>query len=241
MASSRHHRFVVAAGTSAIVALVAASPWLMRWVFPADDSWTQLSDFGQAYGAASAVLSALALCGIAYSLLLQSMQTRTSQIYALSQRQLDLVRFTLEHPEFAYSWGESPHAENYALRSFSNLIVTHWLMLWRVGDIDEPSLRAMASRFFRGSVARAFWEEIGPRWIRNPLQRDRLFLRILDDALHDAERTGPAQYDPQSSAVLQSIERHQQGTRAIAALSLAAGLVGGAIMGAWIARRGGAT
>jgi hypothetical protein len=50
---------------------IAATPVLMRLTAGGDASWDELSDIGQAYGGVSAVLSGLAFCAIAGSLLLQ--------------------------------------------------------------------------------------------------------------------------------------------------------------------------
>jgi hypothetical protein len=60
--------------------------------------WNRLSDIGQAFGGVSAVLSALAFCAIAASLLLQWRQLRMTTVIAARERHFDLVRLAVDDP-----------------------------------------------------------------------------------------------------------------------------------------------
>jgi hypothetical protein len=83
----------------AAVAVVStvASPIAMQWLAGRSVDWARLSNVGQAYGGVSAVLSALAFCGIAVSLAFQWQQVRISQVVASRERHFELVRLTAEH------------------------------------------------------------------------------------------------------------------------------------------------
>ena len=61
------------------VALILSSPWLVRMIVPKSENWHDLSEIGQAYGGVSAILSGLAFCGIAGSLVLQWRQVQHTQ------------------------------------------------------------------------------------------------------------------------------------------------------------------
>ncbi|GAA2394820.1 hypothetical protein Cme02nite_54830 [Catellatospora methionotrophica] len=144
----------------------------------------------------SALVAAIALCGVSVSLVLQHREHRTNLLYTMNQRQFELVKYTLENPALTYSWGEEGDDPNYRLRVFCNLICTHWLTLWRIRDIDELMLRASAERFFRGSVARAFWTDVGATWIRQPSRRDAYFMAVMTEELLKATMSGPAAVVP---------------------------------------------
>src|SRR3569833_959988 len=156
----------IGVAAAAAFSLVLYFPSLTEEVLPRHSDWSQLSDIGQAYGGSSAVLSAVALCGISLSLFLQYRQHRAEVLYSLNQRHFDLVRYTLEHPLFAQSWGEDGTANNYELRVFCNLIMTHWRTLWRIGDINEETLHRLAQKFFKSEVCRDYWTDVGPRWVQ---------------------------------------------------------------------------
>ena len=61
--------------------------------------WAKLSNIGQTYGAASAVLSALAVGGVAISLFLQANQGRANQVQMVREYQRELVRMLLDDPD----------------------------------------------------------------------------------------------------------------------------------------------
>jgi uncharacterized membrane protein (Fun14 family) len=64
-----------------ILSLVLLSPVLLRQLGRISGiDWARLSNIGQTYGAASAVLSAIALIGISLSLLVQARQARDERI-----------------------------------------------------------------------------------------------------------------------------------------------------------------
>ncbi|MFF5171906.1 DUF6082 family protein [Micromonospora sp. NPDC000089] len=177
---------IITGAALGFIVAVLLSPLLMRVLLRFSDEWGELSDVGQAYGGVSAILSAAALCGITASLILQYRDHRSSLLYNVSQRHFELVRFTLENPVYSRSWGEDGTEEGYGLRSFCNLLTTHWLVLWRVGEIDDETLRGIAKGFFRSDVSRRYWAEVGPGWIKRPSRRDRRFMVILTEELERA-------------------------------------------------------
>ncbi|WP_431313324.1 DUF6082 family protein [Streptomyces antnestii] len=61
-----------------LLGLIASTPFVLAALAPGHIDWGKLSDISQAYGAVSVVFSAIALAGVALSLLYQVRQTRTS-------------------------------------------------------------------------------------------------------------------------------------------------------------------
>src|SRR4051794_23078917 len=88
----------------------------------------RLSDVGQAYGGVSAVLSALAFCAIAASLLLQFQQTRSASIAAARERHFELVRLAIDDPDLLFLAERRRLGDDARLVARSNLWVAHWLM-----------------------------------------------------------------------------------------------------------------
>jgi len=189
------------------VVAVVSFPLVMVHFAPREVEWGLLGQVGEAYGGISAVLSAAALCGVVASLTLQYRQHRAALLHNLGQRHYDLVRFTVENPAFAVSWGEDPSEENYKYRSFCNLIMTHWLTLWRVREIDDHTLKSSCERLFRSDVSRAYWAEVGKTWIKSPTPRDTRFLQIVDDAFRRTRMPRPAHSVARSHTPRNSVER----------------------------------
>jgi hypothetical protein len=91
----------------------------------------------------------------------------------------------------AQRWGEDGSRDDYELRVFCNLIMTHWRTLWRIGDINEETLERLAAKFFRSEVGRVYWSNVGPRWIQRPGKRDQRFMHIVSDQLERTLASGP--------------------------------------------------
>ena len=64
-----------------LLLLILVSPLFLRTLARAHGiNWSQLSDIGQTYGAASAILSGVALVGVSLSLMVQARQAKAERI-----------------------------------------------------------------------------------------------------------------------------------------------------------------
>lgn len=161
--------------------------------------WNRLSAVGQTYGAASAVLSALALGGVAVSLFFQASQARAQQIQMVREYQRELLRMTLENPElYMPCWRpiEAPGLDVDGRRQhlFMTLRMNYAYMGYEVGIINEASLRLdVLTGAFKGQVGREYWHEARRLWIlrgrRN--RRTRQFVRIVEEEYDNAVTKGP--------------------------------------------------
>lgn len=63
-------------------------------------------------------------------------------------------------------------------------------MLFRLGDLPEPTLRAECRTLFAGEPSRAYWARYSDRWpTASPGDADR-FVRIIDDEFETVIRSG---------------------------------------------------
>jgi hypothetical protein len=176
--------------------LITVSPALLLLAVQIRLPWSRLGDAGQAYGAASAVLSGLALLGVAVSLVIQQRQNRMTEEQTVRQRHFELIRLTLNDLKYLNSWGFASNVDyDPALIGFSNLILTYWLMLWRIGHVDEDVLRSSARTFFAGQVGRDHWQQDGKTWPAAE-SRDRRFVEILNEEYRRAIEAGPPSVVP---------------------------------------------
>jgi Family of unknown function (DUF6082) len=86
-------------------ALVGLTPVALT-VFRGDQTnWERLSYIGQTYGAASALLSALALVGIAVTLVLQARDTKVSREQGQRILHVGLLKMAMDNPLYRRCWG----------------------------------------------------------------------------------------------------------------------------------------
>jgi hypothetical protein len=176
-------------------ALVGLTPVALT-VFRGDKTnWERLSYIGQTYGAASALLSALALVGIAVTLVLQARDTKVSREQGQRILHVDLLKMAMENPLYRRCWGPIGYAEDAETELqhiYVNLIFSEWQTSFEIKTMDERLLRAVARSLFRGEVGRRFWRNAREtRIATSSTRRERRFHQILDEEYRIAEAQGP--------------------------------------------------
>jgi hypothetical protein len=181
----------------AIVAVIVLSPLALR-AFDGTTGvdWNRLSLIGQTYGAASAIVSALALGGVALSLFVQTRQGRADQIQAVRGVHDDLVRMELDDLElFLPCWGplNLPSRADEKRHIYTTMLMNYAWMGYEIGSLPEPLLRDMLRGMFVGDVARRYWGMARNSWAAasHGSRRGRRFLRIVDDEHARAVAAGP--------------------------------------------------
>lgn len=96
---------VCAISFTAAMVSVAVTPILLGRLFAADGDYARLSDIGQAYGAASAVVAVMALGVVAVGLMLQYRQFRASRLQSLTEAEDQLIRIAMQDPQYRQCWG----------------------------------------------------------------------------------------------------------------------------------------
>lgn len=164
---------------------VAVSPIALSGVDGLADDWNQLSLIGQTYGAASALLSVLALIGIAVSLLYQARENKANREQALRSSHVELMLKAMEDPLYANVWAPLMGTGDFDAQRehmYVNLIVSHWEMEYGLGALSDEHLRAIAYGVFSGEAGRRYWENArGLRMVASMGRRERRFHRILDE------------------------------------------------------------
>lgn len=168
MAWSRHRRLAMGATLSIGAALLlvgfAASPLLLlaidRWVIL---DWPRLSEIGQAYDAASALLAGVAVVGVAISLLMQLRQIRISQVQAARMMHMELMRMLTSDPLLRLTSSSAVDVSEQEWRKniYTNLFFKYLEMGYEIGHISEVSLRQHFAGQFRLTHAREFWRRVG--------------------------------------------------------------------------------
>lgn len=188
---------LIVVGVVGALGAVFLSPLALRWI--ATDQrvdWSQLSDVGQTYGAASAILAALALGGVAVSLFLQRKESKAAREQALRGLHTDLLRMALDDPEFMECWGiigESGDMGWHRQHIYLNLIVSHWQMMWEMNVLTERHLRILARGIFGGSRGLRYWSEARDvRLVAEKGRRAREFHTVVDDEYLIARARGNA-------------------------------------------------
>ncbi|MCW6008851.1 hypothetical protein K1W54_30550 [Micromonospora sp. CPCC 205371] len=164
---------VVGVSTAVLLVVIALVASPLAVVLIADQTvgldWARLSDIGETYGAASAVLSGLAVVGVATSLIVQTRQLRVGQIQAMRVMQLELMRLLLEDPTLVTisptSLGVS--REQWRREIYLNLLFKYLEMGYATKYVPEGSLREHIRDQFRVESARVFWGRARPLWASN--------------------------------------------------------------------------
>ena len=175
---------LLAAGLVAVSALTVVSP-LALTALDHHRNWSRLSEIGSTYGAASAVLSALALTGIAVSLLLQAHQTSIARLHSYREQHLALSELAARDAVFRRYWAPRTGSEqDWRAVAALNLIIGFWLTGWEMGTLSEPTLMLAFDQLFDDDLAKRWWATSGRagyatlRWSR----RTARFAAFADQA-----------------------------------------------------------
>ncbi|WP_238015270.1 DUF6082 family protein [Dactylosporangium sp. AC04546] len=192
---------VVVAGV--VVLCAVGSPLVLSitdgWWHP---DWRRLADIGQAYGAASAALSALAVVGVAAGLGYQGRQLRLARIQATRDKHERLLMLAIQDPDaygvmFGPEFATMPATQ--LRRSFFCVMALNYFKLaYEAGTLSEQNLRTEAlPAYFASADSRRQWESSADDWLaeRSP-KAARRFAEIADDEYRKAIAAGPPVSEP---------------------------------------------
>jgi len=193
-------------GVLALSGLVFFSPFALVGLARFKLNWFQLSDIGQTYGAVSALLSSLALVGVATSLLYQSRDGKNAREQTTRRLQFELIRMAMGDPSLMTAsgapWDLNIPSDNASIRQY--LYVQLWVSFlagnFMIGELPESAVRHMAAHeLFRSEAGRNYWAAVGRAQMENSAGRRRRFFRILDDVYKEAILSGAPTAKPISS------------------------------------------
>jgi hypothetical protein len=220
--------------------LVVLSPLALRELNTFGNvDWSRLSEIGQTYGAASALLAMLALGGVAASLFFQARQAKTSNMQAVRGFQLELQRIALDDaPLYLPCWGplDVPTVEGKQRFLYTNLIMNYLRMGYEIGAFTGSAFHGVLVDIFSGEEGRRYWALGRSAWFMQADSRLlRRFVRIVDDEYHRAVAAGPPRHGIDAVGSGSHMRPTQQGKEvgglpADVLLGFASGAILGAVM-----------
>ncbi|WP_328854126.1 DUF6082 family protein [Microbispora hainanensis] len=199
MAGAIGRRFVIStilfASIALISVLVISSPLFLDSLKAKRDDWLLLSNIGQTYGVASALLSVFALIGVSFSLILQARETKATREQALRALHGDLMRMAMDDPLYRACWGpffSADEEDGQKAHMYVNMIFNHWLLMWELRAITETHLREISRTVLEGPIGRRFWQDVRAlRMSSSGTRRERRFNRIIDAEYQEVVRLNP--------------------------------------------------
>lgn len=178
------------------VGLVVASPWALNALGNATEvDWSRLSNIGQTYGAVSAIIAAIALVGVATSLMIQSREAKAARKNALRGLHTELMRMAMDEPRYMECLGPyvTESFDTEAQFTYVNLLVSHLHSVYEIGEMPDIRLHANAASLFAGAPGRQYWEEAGSFWRDNYSgRRARRFHQVLEETYQEAIKKPPS-------------------------------------------------
>ncbi|MEU9887771.1 DUF6082 family protein [Sphaerisporangium sp. NPDC051011] len=175
----------------AAVGLIGVSPIALGLFQGSTARWERLSFIGQTYGAASAILSVLALIGVVAALTFQARETKLGREEARRQAIGDLLKMAMEDPDLDECWGPVPPPADLRTRKqqlYTNMIIAEWAMSFELKTLREPRLRLIANEMFQGRPGRLYWQAAREARLTTSGNRaERRFHEILDEEYRRAE------------------------------------------------------
>jgi hypothetical protein len=233
-----------------LIALIALSPLALKEVrFLPGLDWSRLSNIGQTYGAASALLTGLALIGVTGSLLFQARAVQASREQSSREHGAHLVEMSLNDPVYQRCWGDDPEShvapDDWRQRVYLNLIMSYWDRDYLLGALDDGELRHALDHFFRGEAARRWWADIRNHQAEIArVRRARRFVRIVNEEYEAAVTSGPPEVreDAQPGTPVRESRRAKlQGEAVKTGSAVLLGVLGGAILSKSFSAKGGSS
>ena len=163
-----------------------------------DADLSRMGNIGQAYGFASALISAAALFAVARSFAMQAKQSRAAEIQALRHLHAELIRLTFDYPDICVpAFGQRPGDQEYLRNLWRGLHLQYIVAGVEVGDFDEHDVREeLAAALLATEAGRAWWGSRNNRRGRSALA---LVSRIFDEECQRIESRTQSSVDPATS------------------------------------------
>lgn len=189
----------VIVAAAAFLVLVTFSPLMLRTLAGAFGlNWNLLSDVGQTYGAVSALVTALALVGVAISLLYQARDVSAARSHAIRTFQFELLRMELTDADLMQAsgapWGFAIPRDYEMLRQyiFANMWLSFWEDQFLLREMSPMIVRLSLRELFTGEPAREYWKQVRGNRLSSNEGRTLRYLRIVDEEYRTALGTAPA-------------------------------------------------
>ncbi|GGM24004.1 hypothetical protein GCM10010129_80510 [Streptomyces fumigatiscleroticus] len=149
---------------AAVVLLLLGTPFIIKAFASKDISWEELADASQIY---ASIFSAVALAGVAGSLMHQARQSGIAAHMLARANQRELWVLAMQDPSLAQCFappGVPQSEERFKQIGFANLILAGVSSSYLLGFYSDESLVSELRVHFRGEIARQHWELRGAHW-----------------------------------------------------------------------------
>lgn len=181
--------------------LLASAPFILFALAPGQsDRWLEVSYIGQTYGGIAGALGALALVGVAVSLVLQVRESVANREQFQREIQRDLLFRAIDDPELRACLGPLPNSWGNARQHiYLNVLMSFLFSMFVVQKLSELELRAELRNIFAAEPGRRYWEASGPfRMSVSTSRKEIRFHRIVDEEYRKA--TAATDREPASDA-----------------------------------------
>ncbi len=181
------------------------APLVLSRFYASDEDYSRVSEIGQAYGAAPAVASTLALGGVLIGLAMQYRQYTDSRLQKLEDSTEELVRMAMAEPFYQQCWGGrvAPDGLDERLFLYCTRVMKTWRKAWLLNDLTEDQARSYLKLFFDSEIPRLFWKLHGDINMQtSSSNRHERFRAMVNEEYLRAEKAGPPsrRYEPRVPA-----------------------------------------
>jgi hypothetical protein len=187
-----------------------ASPLLLVAVSALPLNWSRLSEIGQSYTGISAVLSAVALIGVALSFRLQSRQVDIARAQAVRDMQFGLLRLAMDDSTLASVLTTSAGTADTSFDEFrKGAYRNQWFQYFAFGycsrDISRSNLHnALIYNFFPVEANRLWWIRVRHLWLTEAAHQSKIyreFIEVVEQAFQEvSNKTAREGGDPSEVA-----------------------------------------
>lgn len=176
-----------------LIAGIIFSPIALQHLAAHRFNWAQLSNVGQSYGAASAILSALAIIGVSFTLIVQARQSKENRNYYIREMHTDLLRIGMADDRLLEAWGNIrvPKGFDRDLAVYENLIMNYFSSLYQTRTTSQEEIREHVRTIFDGAVGREYWKANRHIWLGYGKGRRKQLAKIIESEYQRSVAIGP--------------------------------------------------
>ena len=176
-----------------LIAAIVFSPFALDQLAGQRFDWARLSDVGQSYGAASAILSALAIIGVTFTLIIQVRQSNENRNYYIRELHTGLLRMGMTDERLLEAWGDIrvPPGLEPDLAVYTNLIVNYLSSLYETKTASLEEIRQHVGAIFDGAVGREYWKANRHTWLTFYRGRRKQLAEMIESEYRRAVASGP--------------------------------------------------
>ncbi|MFD7961521.1 DUF6082 family protein [Streptomyces zaomyceticus] len=196
MKTQRTRLLLWSTATVGLLLAIWLTPMALGLAAPTHKDWSRLSDVSQTYGALSVPLSAMALLGVAVSLVYQARQTKMANVESQRSVHRQLLMYSLDNPEFLVCWEPISGISSLEMRRliFTNIMISNWCSNYVLRRFNDQEVRHILSLHFQGAAARLHWEKSAPNWRMGAEAQGDVrgirFVCLVDESYAEAAEAG---------------------------------------------------